>query len=168
MADQAVPDDPAAAGKSPVLMQVTIEARPGGRPAARRIRLLGRFAPVVAGVAIVLLAGAVVGVVVNRNSKPAQPIVHAQAAQAANPGPVGLAAAYRYPLACLSVTIPTTDPTWAAVRLNRASPCWRIGVYSTVIFRRVGGWWRMLLEIPSASCLHTSIPSAVRVELGLC
>jgi hypothetical protein len=168
MADHGVTEDPGAAGKSPVLVRVTIEPGPSRSTWPGKIRLPGHFAPVVAVVAIGILAAAVFGVLRTRGTSTPPPPVHAQELPASNPGPVGVAAAYRYPRDCLSVTIPATDPVYAAVRLNRVSPCWRYGVYVTAIFHRVAGVWRMVLDVTGTGCPMTGIPSAVRAQLGLC
>ena len=90
------------------------------------------------------------------------------AAQARAAGAAGVAAAYRYPLNCLVVTLAVRDPTYARVRLNRASPCWRYGAYLTTIFHRVKGAWRLVLDAPSYSCPLLSIPPAVQAQLALC
>jgi hypothetical protein len=80
-------------------------------------------------------------------------------------GAAGVAAAYRYSLGCLSVTI---AGGYAAARLNRASPCWRYGVYVTTIFHRVRGVWRLVREASSRWCPPHSLPPAVRAQLAVC
>jgi hypothetical protein len=95
--------------------------------------------------------------------QPAQP-----AARPATPGAAGVAAAYRYPLNCLTVTFAPGDPAYARARLDRASPCWRIGAYDTTILHRVGGIWRVVLNAPSYVCPVASLPPAVQVTLALC
>jgi hypothetical protein len=149
------------------LVRVTIESgsRGGTRRRVARVRWL---AAVVAVVGMALAAAAVVSLVASRTTRRAQPPVHAPTAQARNAGPIGVAAAYHYPLACLSVTIAKADPAYAAARLNRASPCWRVGVYTTTILHRVAGVWRVALETAGATCAITSIPAVVRAQLGLC
>jgi hypothetical protein len=149
-------------------MRVTVETGPRRRASPGQMTALRRRAPVIAAVVIALLAAAAVEVVRSRGTGTAAPPLHAQAAQASAPGPVGVAAAYRYPRACLSVTIAAADPAYAAVRLNRVSPCWRYGVYVTAIFHRVAGVWRMVLDTTGAGCPMTSIPETVRAQLGLC
>jgi hypothetical protein len=168
MADRGVHEDPGARGESPVLVRVTIE--PGPRRGAPRghIRLPRHLAPVIAVLVIALAAAATVGVVSSRGTGTAAGPLQAHAPQASTPGPVGVAAAYRYPRACLSVTIAAIDPTYAAVHLNRASPCWRYGVYVTAVFQRVAGVWRMVLDTTGAGCPVTSVPPSVLAQLGLC
>jgi hypothetical protein len=92
----------------------------------------------------------------------------ASAAQLERPGAAGVAAAFRYPLGCLSVTIISSHPAYATAQLNRASPCWRYGVYVTAIFRRVGRAWRLMLEADSHTCPAVSLPAAVRAQLAVC
>jgi hypothetical protein len=167
MAGQAAPDDPRSAGESPILLQVTVGPGTCDGASPVRIRHLGGIAPVVV-VALALFMGALVILVTNRIPTRAERSRLAAAAQVRNTGPVGVAAAYRYPLACLSVTIAPADPAYAAARLNRASPCWRYGVYATAIFHRVAGVWRMALETSGMSCASASIPAVVRAQLGLC
>jgi hypothetical protein len=89
-------------------------------------------------------------------------------AELRSPGPAGVAAAFHYPLACLSVTMLSTHPAYATAQLDRASPCWRYGVYVTAIFRRTGGEWRLMLEADSDSCPKLSLPPTVRRQLAAC
>jgi hypothetical protein len=175
MADRGAHEDPGATGESPVLVAVTIE--PGPRRSTspgqiRRPRRLTprprRLTPLIAVIVTALFAAAAVGVVASGGAGTAARPLRAQAARASTPGPVGVAAAYRYPRACLSVTTAEVDPAYAAVRLNRASPCWRYGVYVTAIFQRVAGVWRMVLDTTGAGCPMTSVPPSVLAQLGLC
>jgi hypothetical protein len=122
-------------------------------------------------VAAIGVLAAVVGVVANQVIGTTAPRPEAQAlaqAQASTPGPVGVAAAYRYPRNCLDVTIDAANPAFAAVRLNRVSPCWRYGVYVTAIFHRVAGVWRMVLDATGTGCPMRSVPAPVRAQLGMC
>jgi hypothetical protein len=86
-------------------------------------------------------------------------------AQPAAPGPAGVAAALRYPLGCLSVTL---DNRYATASLDRASPCWRYGVYVTAILRRVEGVWRLVLYARANRCPPRSLPAAVRAQVAVC
>jgi hypothetical protein len=92
--------------------------------------------------------------------------------QRASTSPAGpqaaVAAAYRYPVNCLTVTIATSDPTYARAELDRASPCWRYGAYVTVIFHRVAGRWREVLDSARYSCPVASLPAVVQAQLGVC
>jgi hypothetical protein len=168
MADRGAHEDPGATGESPVLVAVTIEPGPRRSTTPRQIRRPGRLAPLIAVGVVALFAAAAVGVVASGGTGTAARPLQAQAARASTPGPVGVAAAYRYPRACLSVTTAAVDPAYAAVRLNRASPCWRYGVYVTAIFQRVAGVWRMVLDTTGAGCPMTSVPASVLAQLGLC
>jgi hypothetical protein len=131
-----------------------------------RLLRIGARGIAVTGVVLVAAGAAASGLTsrIARHPKPLQ----VRAGPASNAGPIGVAAAYRYPLACLSVTIVTGDPAYAAARLNRVSPCWRYGVYTTTIFHRVAGVWRMVLQTSAPSCEVTSLPAPVRAQLGLC
>jgi hypothetical protein len=168
MADRAAPEDPGAAGQSPVLVRVTVEAGPRRSVTSRQIGRLGLLAPAIVVVAIGLLAATVVGVAANRTTRTAEPLLHAPPTPPSNPGPGGVAAAYRYPRDCLDVTMDAADPAYASVRLNRVSPCWRYGVYVTAILHRIAGVWRMVLNATGTGCPMTSIPAVVRRQLGLC
>jgi hypothetical protein len=168
VADRGAPEDSDTAGKSPVLVRVTIEPGPRRRVAPVPTGRLGRNRRLIALAVIVLFAATIVGVVATRGTGTRAPPLRAPVAEASTPGPVGVAAAYRYPRACLSVTIAATDPAYAAVRLNRVSPCWRYGVYVTAVFHRVDGVWRMVLDTTGAGCPMSAIPTTVRAQLGLC
>lgn len=79
-----------------------------------------------------------------------------------------IAAAYHYPRACLNVTIAAGDPSYARARLDRASPCWRYGVYVTAIFHRVGGAWQQVLDANSYPCPVSWLPPVVQTQLSVC
>jgi hypothetical protein len=166
MADGPAFDDPRDARDSPVLLEVTVVRGPRGGADAGRSGPLHRLTPAVALLAVALLAGVVVIFAASRVVRGVERPLHPHAAQAGDAGPAGVAAAYHYPLACLSVTIVPADPAYAAARLDRASPCWRYGVYATTIFHRVAARWQLVTS--SAGCSIRSIPAVVRAELGLC
>jgi hypothetical protein len=79
-----------------------------------------------------------------------------------------VAAAYRYPLRCLSVTTAPGDPAYARAELDRASPCWRYGAYVTAVFHRADGAWRLVLDAGSYRCPVASLPRVVQAQLALC
>ena len=79
-----------------------------------------------------------------------------------------VAAAYRYPLGCLGAALSGIRQPVVGGRLDRAGPCWRYGVYLTVVLRRVGRVWRMGLEAVSPSCPDLSVPSFVRAQVVAC
>ncbi|HTU88109.1 MAG TPA: hypothetical protein VMF57_21190 [Solirubrobacteraceae bacterium] len=165
MADQAAPDEPSGDAESPISVRVTIEPGPRGGARTGSLKLLKAL---LAAGAAALLVGAALSVATSHTSMRGKPPPRAQAALARSAGPVGVAAAYRYPLACLSVTIAAADPAYAAARLDRASPCWRFGAYETAIFHRVDGMWRMTLQTSAEGCSIGSVPAVVRAQLGLC
>ncbi len=110
---------------------------------------------------VVLVFGALEG-------KPSAPPSGGRLAGPAAAGAAGVAAAYRYPLACLTVTLAVSEPAYASARLDRASPCWRYGAYTTAVFHRVGGVWRLILDAPSDSCPVAALAPAVQAQLGIC
>ena len=118
---------------------------------------------VVAGLALIALAGAGALAVGNTSSAPTDqgvPVPMVERAVAAEPP---IAAAYRYPLGCLGQALSRTR-----AQLDHTSPCWRYGIYMTVIFRRVGRTWRMALEAVSPSCPALFVPSLVRAQVVVC
>jgi hypothetical protein len=89
-------------------------------------------------------------------------------ALARDPGPTGVAAAYGYPLRCLSVTIATRDPAYARADFGPGTQCGRFHLYVTAIFRRVDGAWRRALISVGYSCPVASLPKAVQAQLAVC
>lgn len=153
------------------VVSVTVVPGTGGHDVRDRIagtRAVAR-ARLILGLAIVVAVGGVGGIAVDslqggRTGAPSgAPVGQARAA-----GPAGVAAAYRYPLGCLGVTISASDPASASAHLDRASPCWRYGVYVTAIFHRVHRVWRLALEAASSSCPAVSLPAVVRAQLAVC
>lgn len=138
----------------------TVRARIADSQVRARPRTIAALAVTVAAIGAVVVA-AVHG---DHAGAPSRAV----AAQPHTAGPAGVAAAYRYPLGCLSVTIAASDPAYASARLDRASPCWRYGVYVTAIFHRVKGVWRLALQASSSSCPVTSLPAAVQAQLAVC
>jgi hypothetical protein len=84
------------------------------------------------------------------------------------PGRAGVAAAYGFPLKCLSVEISTHDPRFARADFDRSVPCGRWAGYSTAIFRRTGGMWSAVVEAIRYACPVRSLPPPVEQELGVC
>lgn len=93
---------------------------------------------------------------------------HGVSAGARERGPAGVAAAYGYPLRCLSITISGTDQRYARADFNRMSPCGRFTGYSTAIFLRVMGAWRPVLKVVGYVCPVASLPVDVQTELAVC
>jgi hypothetical protein len=87
---------------------------------------------------------------------------------ARSPGPAGVAAAYGYPLRCLSVTISSRDPAYARADFDRSSACGTFHLYVTAIFHRVDGAWRRAIIAVSYSCPVASLPAAVQAQLAVC
>jgi hypothetical protein len=83
-------------------------------------------------------------------------------------GPAGVAAAYGYPLRCLSVTVAANDPTYARADFDRRSLCGRYDGPVTAIFHRVDGAWSTVLDTISYTCPVASLPPAVQATLGVC
>lgn len=153
-------------------VEVQVTVLPG--PDENRVRDRDRWhagprARVTAGLAVVVAVGGVGAVVIGAlrggRTGPSSPVVVARARTAA---PAGVAAAYRYPLGCLSVTISARNPAYAGAHLDRASPCWRYGVYVTAILHRVHGVWRLALEAAGSSCPAVSLPAVVLAQLAVC
>ena len=89
-------------------------------------------------------------------------------ARARAPGPAGVAAAYGYPLRCLSVAIALHDPRFARADFDHAVPCGRYTGFVTAIFRRAEGQWVPVLKATNYPCPVRSLPIPVQVELGVC
>jgi hypothetical protein len=169
MARQTTPDRCGSLADPPSEVQVTVV--PG--PAARAIRdrtaglraVKGRRLTVGLAVAVAAIGAIVVG---SLHGGRTGARVRTRSAERGTAGPAGVAAAYRYPLGCLSVTMSASDRAYASTHVDRASPCWRYGVYVTVIFHRVGAVWRLALEAASSSCPVVSLPAFVRAQLAVC
>jgi hypothetical protein len=83
-------------------------------------------------------------------------------------GPAGVAAAYGYPLRCLTITFAAGDTDFARADFNHNSPCGRFHGYVTAIFHREGGAWRTVLDAADYQCAVAALPASVQVELGVC
>ncbi len=83
-------------------------------------------------------------------------------------GPDGVAAAYGYPLRCLSVTILATNRTYARADFNHLTRCGRYTWYPTAIFHYASGRWRTVLDAINYVCPLASLPRPVQTELGVC
>lgn len=168
MAQHGMPEHRGWQADPPSEVRVTVLPGPRGdstRARASRIRVVPNRR-VLAGLVVVCagLAAILGGLLAGGTGPPG-------AVRAAGPGtagPAGVAAAYKYPLACLTVTLAVSDPAYASARLDRVSPCWRYGAYGTAIFRRIGGSWRLMLDAPSYQCPVASLPAAVQAELAIC
>jgi hypothetical protein len=83
-------------------------------------------------------------------------------------GAAGVAAAYGYPVRCLSVTILAGDSAYARADFNHLRPCGRYTGYPTAIFHYQSGAWRSVLDAVAYSCPVASLPVVVQTELGVC
>lgn len=126
-----------------------------------RARLTTAIAVLILAAGALITAGLVHGG--HGAAKPAVPV-----AQGSNMGVERVADVYRYPLGCLSGRALAKNPAPSLPPVNRASPCWRYGVYLTAILHRSGGTWRLALEAINASCPAVSLPLRVRAQLVLC
>jgi hypothetical protein len=83
-------------------------------------------------------------------------------------GPAGVAAAYGYPLDCLSITILAIRGSYARADFNHANPCGRYTGYPTAVFHYASGGWRPVLVVSSYLCPVSSLPVAVQTALDVC
>lgn len=149
-----------------VVVEITVRPDPGARTLPERvaaIRKLACWRAILATallVAILATAAALLGESHGGRRGP-NPL-------ARRSGPAGVAAAYGYPLRCLSITIFVIDRSFARADFNHMSPCGRFTGYSTAIFHRVGGAWRPVLDAVSYICPVASLPIAVQIQLGVC
>ncbi len=129
----------------PAEVEVTVIPGPRGGSLEQRLPRI-RVPAVVCGVVATVLALAALGAAfaLRGGGRTSRGLADEAAAPVAGalPGAAGVAAAYSYPLDCLSVTISSRDPAYATARLDRASPCWRYGDWGVAVFRRVDGAWR--------------------------
>jgi hypothetical protein len=152
----------------PEVLLVVVSRR--GRTLRQVIRdsgVLTRTRVVAAGVVTVAAAAAVLAFVLPDGQHAASTSA-ANAARLSDPGPAGVAAAYRYPANCLSVAFAPADRSYARAQLDRASPCWRYGVWVTAVFHREDGVWHQVLNAHSYSCPVPSLPGLVARQLGVC
>jgi hypothetical protein len=82
--------------------------------------------------------------------------------------PAGVAAAYGYPLGCMSVTIPAADRTYARAVLSHATGCAGSTGYAPAIFHYVAGRWRLVPDAIGYMCNRESVPAAVDRAFELC
>ena len=83
-------------------------------------------------------------------------------------GPAGVAAAYGYPLGCMSIIIPAADRTYARADLTHAAGCGGITGYAPAIFHYVAGRWRLVPDAIGYMCNRESVPPAVDRAFELC
>ena len=89
-------------------------------------------------------------------------------ARAHDRGRAGVAAAYGYPLMCLSVTVPAGERTYARADFNHRRRCGQYTGDPTAIFHYAHGAWRPALDAVAYQCPVSAIPAAVQTELDVC
>lgn len=159
-------DSEAEPATGPVEMEVFIS-----RPATARRRAsptTARRASYGAILVSVLIAAAIAGAIVASRDQRRTGVAQREPAAARDAGPAGVAAAYRHPLRCLSVSFATSDPDFARADFDRASPCGRYDGYATAIFQRVDGRWRSVLDSTSYACPVSTLPASVQKSLAVC
>jgi hypothetical protein len=139
------------------------------RPWRERVPAVGAFSTSHRTVSIVLVLGAIASlataVLVTGADRRERSL---ERVGAANAGSAAVAAAYGYPMRCLSVTILPDYPTYARADFDHLYPCGRYTGYPTVIFRHVHGGWRIVLDATAYSCPVASIPVGVQQGLDIC
>jgi hypothetical protein len=150
-----------------LVVNVTVVSQSGRRPfrmalgsftsLVRRRRLLATLllVPAVAATAALLLS-------VGQGRRPPP------AFQVRKSGAAGVAAAYGYPLDCLSITFFTLDRTYARADFNHATPCGRYTGYPTAIFHYRAGAWRPALDAIAYVCPVAGLPADVQSGLSVC
>lgn len=149
-----------------ILVEITVLPNPDERTLRDRIAVIQKVARWRAVVALALFV-AVLGTAVALlgGGDGGRRLVGATPRQS---GPAGVAAAYGYPLRCLSITILGTGQRYARADFNHMRPCGRLTRYSTAIFLRVMGAWRPVLETVGYICPVASLPVDLQTELGVC
>lgn len=153
----------------PSQVQVTVLPDPRPRPLWRRITSASACVKALTTGGVVVLIGAVATIVAA--SLPPVPLHDNRGAVptlARQPGPAGVAAAYGFPMRCLTVTMLSREPGYARADFNRGSECGRYNGDVTAIFERVGGAWRPVLHAVEYVCPVRSLPGAVQVQLAVC
>lgn len=78
-----------------------------------------------------------------------------------------IADAYGYPARCLAITIDSSNRAYARADFDRSSVCGRYHGYTTAIFHRRDGRWRIAFDTPNYLCPVDSLPKAVQVQLDV-
>lgn len=144
--------------------QVQVTVRADGRDRAFAVAP----AVAIAVLAAVLAAAAVITIVTVLLPAERAPAPRPVPALAHEPGPAGVAAAYGFPLRCLTITTLPGNPEYARADFNRASECGRYNGAVTAIFLRSGGVWRPVLRAVLYSCPVRSLPPSVQAGLDVC
>jgi hypothetical protein len=149
-----------------IRVEITVLPKSGARRHWQRITGIWMVARWLAVVSLALLVAILVVAATEHGDRDGAR--RGVSALAREPGPEGVAAAYGYPLRCLSVTLVGSDQRYARADFNHVSPCGRFTGYSTAIFLRVMGAWRPVLEAVGYVCPVASLPVHVQAELGVC
>jgi hypothetical protein len=163
------PDQPDEASNRPqiVLVEITVLRAPDARTLRERVAGLKQIthwqAIVALPLVLVILGAAAGGLLADRGAGRQRMNVVAR-----ENGPSGVAAAYGYPLRCLTVTILASDRAYARADFNHLSPCGGFTGYPTAIFHYVSGAWRPVLNAIGYLCPVDTLPAAVQAELGVC
>jgi hypothetical protein len=168
MAKERTPDPRGGLAEPPSEVQITVLPDRDGRALRERIVDIQVLTRACAPVVAVLVVAAIVAIVAGGLPADRDGAPRGAGAQLREGGPRGVAAAYGYPVRCLSVTISANDSDYARADFDRRSPCGRYDGYVTAIFHRVGGTWRPALDAVSYSCPLVSLPPAVQAELDVC
>lgn len=163
------PDHPDDASNRPqiVLVEITVLRDPDARTLRERIAGLKQITDwraIVAVALVLVILGAAAGGLLPDGGAGRQPIN----ALAREKAPLGVAAAYGYPLRCLTVTILASDRAYARADFNHLSPCGGFTGYPTAIFHYVSGAWRTVLKAIGYLCPVDALPASVQAELGVC
>lgn len=168
MARRSTPDARPSFVHPPSNVQVTVVPGPRGprsRAVRDRIRAVRTgVVVIVASIAVVAAAGGGFVALAPRGGRAARPTAVQPSADTGSAGIDSIAAAYRYPLGCLGITLSADR----SMMLGRHSPCWRYGVYVTAVLRQVNGVWRLMLKATSPSCPAVVLPEIVRSALVTC
>jgi hypothetical protein len=156
------PDRRDARSDSPHVVTVEVTVASHGRPPRNHVSAARRRVALAIGT-IVAIGGLAAIVAVSLGGGSAR---HADPGTAR--GPAGVAAAYGYPLGCMSVTIPAADRTYARVDLSHAAGCGGITGYAPAIFHYIAGRWRLVPDAIGYMCNREAVPAAVDQAFELC
>lgn len=164
MARREMPDRPRGPGEFQWEVQTPAAPDSPGR--------LRRALTVVAGLcAAGALAALVVPAILTNPARPVRP-VHAAAVPAGLavgiPALDAIAAAFRGPLRCMSVSFAPADPDYLRAGPGPGTACAGYRSRTPVILRLVDGELRPLLDTATYSCPVPALPAAVQSELHVC
>jgi hypothetical protein len=152
-----------------LVVNVTVVAQPGRRRfpvpvPLRSLRSITRRRRVLVAllVAAVVVAGGALWLSGGQARRPVRAI------EIRESGALGVAAAYGYPLDCLSITFFALDRTYARADFNHATACGRYTGYPTAIFHYRAGSWRSVLDAIAYVCPVAGLPARVQTGLNVC